>query len=95
MLSCSSLTFLEANGWVDEGTTPIVRPRAHSCVADVQVIGVHGSSDSSPRSSNELGDLKDCLRKQQAQLDTILTHLNLKSPNTAGASNVLEMFVSR
>lgn len=74
----------EAIRWADEGDTPSIRPRAHSCTADVQVVGTYRSNRFSSESTNELGELKDCLRKQQVQLDAILKHLSINPSNPEG-----------
>lgn len=71
----------EAIRWADEGDTPSIRPRAHSCAADVQVVGTYGANRFPSESTNELGELKDVLRKQQAQLDAILKHLSINPSN--------------
>lgn len=80
------LSFLEVRAeairWVDEGETVSVRPRAHSCAADVQV--VRGSSDSTSETVSELAELKECLLKQQGQLDVILKHLSLNTGDNGG-----------
>lgn len=76
----------EAIRWADEGEAPGVRPRAHSCAADVQVVGTYRSNSHSPEFTNELGELKDCLRKQQVQLDAILKHLSISPSNTVGVA---------
>lgn len=76
----------EAIRWADEGETPGVRPRAHSCAADFQVVGTYRSNPLSPEFTNELGELKDCLRKQQVQLDAILKHLSISPSNTVGGA---------
>ena len=59
------------------------RARAYSC--DSQASGFsHSDVDNNAISampSNELGELKECLRKQQAQLDAILKHLGPSSHN--------------
>ncbi|KAL1253019.1 hypothetical protein QQF64_017712, partial [Cirrhinus molitorella] len=84
----TEMSFLEVRSeaiwWAEEGETPCVRPRAHSCAADVQIMGMYRSNPLSPESTNELGELKDCLHKQQAQLDAILKHLSISSTNTVG-----------
>lgn len=76
----------EAIQWADEGDTPSIRPRAHSCTADVQVVGTYRSNRFSSESTNELGELKDCLRKQQVQLDAILKHLSINPSNPEGGA---------
>ena len=53
------------------------RARAYSCDSHASEAG-HGEVDTnaiSVSSSNELAELKECLRKQQLQLDAILKHL--------------------
>lgn len=64
--------------WEKRGPpTSTHRARAYSC--DSHASGVdYGEVDTNAISvnpSDELGDLKECLRKQQAQLDAILKHL--------------------
>ncbi|XP_026119499.1 uncharacterized protein LOC113098681 [Carassius auratus] len=86
----AEMSFLEVRAeairWADEGGTPSIRPRAHSCTADVQVVGTYRSTQFSSESTNELGELKDCLRKQQTQLDAILKHLSINPSNPVGGA---------
>ncbi|KAK0151707.1 hypothetical protein N1851_006992 [Merluccius polli] len=79
-----TLTFLdvrsEAIRWVEEGEHPSgPRPRAHS-------LSTHAIQDAGAASSavlvqptNELAEVKQSLRKQQAQLDSILRRLDTPS----------------
>ncbi|KAK0144109.1 hypothetical protein N1851_017537 [Merluccius polli] len=79
-----TLTFLdvrsEAIHWVEEGEHPSgPRPRAHS-------LSTHAIQDAGAASSavlvqptNELAEVKQSLRKQQAQLDSILRRLDTPS----------------
>ena len=68
--------------WEKRGP-PIGTQRARAYSFDSHVSGVsHGEVDTnaiSGRPSDELGELKECLRKQQAQLDAILKHLGPSS----------------
>lgn len=69
----------EAFRWADdgEGTRP-VRARAFSCDARPEVVGEWGAETQAvaAKPNDELAELKDCLRRQQTQLDTILKHLS-------------------
>lgn len=69
----------ESFRWVDdgEGARP-VRARAFSCDASPGAVGEWGAETQAVAATpkNELVELKDCLRRQQTQLDTILKHLS-------------------
>lgn len=82
------MSFLEARAeairWADEGETPSIRPRAQSCAADVQIASAYRSGNSTSESGSELAELKECLRKQQGQLDAILKHLSLNTVDNVG-----------
>lgn len=68
----------EAFHWADNGEGPRpVRARAFSCDTSSRVVGAWQEEAQVvvAQPSNELTELKDCLRRQQAQLDTILKHL--------------------
>ncbi|XP_041960343.1 uncharacterized protein LOC121718953 [Alosa sapidissima] len=69
----------EAFRWADdgEGGRPL-RARAFSCDASSGVAGEWGAETQAvaAKTNDELAELKDCLRRQQAQLDTILKHLS-------------------
>ncbi len=86
----AEMSFLEVRAeairWADEREAPQLRPRAHSCAADVQLASVHGSSNSISESVNKQADLKECLRKQQGQLDVILKHLSLNTADNVGGT---------
>ncbi|KAK0153989.1 hypothetical protein N1851_003923 [Merluccius polli] len=77
------MSFLTLRGvaikWMEEGrqgTKP--RPRAFSFDMHASMGGAE--SNAIVASNNELTDLKECLRRQQAQLDAILTQLNTSRP---------------
>lgn len=77
----------EAFRWADDGEGPRpVRARAFSCDASSGVAGAWQAEAQAvvAQPSNELTELKDCLRRQQAQLDTILKHLS----SGPGSSNL-------
>lgn len=69
----------ESFRWADdgEGVRP-VRARAFSCDANSGVVGEWeaGTQAVAAKPNDELAELKDCLRRQQTQLDTILKHLS-------------------
>lgn len=74
-----SLTFLrvrmEAIQWIEEGERSVgPRPRAHSYSAQGSM-GEVLTKVVSVESLDELSELKECLRKQQIQLDTIMKRL--------------------
>lgn len=67
------------------------RARAYSCDFQAQVVSErHADSHAvTAKPSDELSELKDCLRRQQAQLDTILQQLasaRSAPPQTRGPS---------
>ncbi|KAG1967555.1 hypothetical protein F2P79_002904 [Pimephales promelas] len=69
----------EAFRWADDGEGPRpVRARAFSCDASPRAVGPWQAEAQAvvAQPSNELTELKDCLRRQQAQLDAILKHLS-------------------
>ena len=80
------MSFLALRGvaikWMEEGkqgTKP--RPKAFSFDMHASMGGGQGAeSNAIVASNNELTDLKECLRRQQAQLDAILTQLNTSRP---------------
>ncbi|XP_037402125.1 uncharacterized protein LOC119265439 [Pygocentrus nattereri] len=81
----------DAIRWVEEGEHGgLARTRAYSCDTQLEVVGEYRAASQAvtAQPSNELAELKECLKKQQAQLDMLLTHLSLgnKSPSTQGAS---------
>ncbi len=49
-------------------------------------MSVHGSSNSISESVNKQADLKECLHKQQGQLDVILKHLSLNTADNVGGA---------
>lgn len=78
----STKTFLnirsEALRWTEEGERPSqARARAYSCDTHVQAMDEHNVETNAivVKPKDDLADLKECLRRQQAQLDTILKHL--------------------
>lgn len=54
-----------------------VKPRAYSCDAYSQAVDSFeaGTNAVTARPSDEIAEIKECLRKQQAQLDTIMKHV--------------------
>ncbi|XP_041920078.1 uncharacterized protein LOC121714900 [Alosa sapidissima] len=67
----------EAIRWVEEGEhSSDPRPRAHSCSTNVVQEHDVDSNAVSVKPTNELTELKESLRKQQSQLDTILRRLD-------------------
>lgn len=79
-----TLTFLdvrsEAIRWVEEGEHPSgPRPRAHSVSTYAIEELEAGSSAVSAQPMHELAEVKESLRKQQAQLDNILRRLDTPS----------------
>ncbi|KAL2094491.1 hypothetical protein ACEWY4_009210 [Coilia grayii] len=76
-----ALTFLdvrsEAIRWVEEGEHPSgPRPRAHSISTHAIQEVEAATSAVSTRPTNELAEVKESLRKQQAQLDSIIRRLD-------------------
>lgn len=68
----------EAVSWVEEGEqVPAPRTRAFSCDSRVHVVE-DCAVKAGPK--DELVEVKECLHKQQAQLDAILKQLNDRSP---------------
>lgn len=79
----------EAFRWAEEGEgSRPVRARAYSCDAGSGAVGEWGVTTQAVAATpnNELIELKDCLRKQQAQLDNILKHLS-SGPVPSASSN--------
>lgn len=80
----SNVSFLtirsEAIQWVEEGEhVGNPRARAYSCDTQVEVMGECNmeSQTVTLKATTELSELKECLRKQQAQLDMLMNHLSL------------------
>ncbi len=78
----------EAIRWVEDGErvgTP--RPRSYSCDSQALLVS-ECRADShavTVKPNDELAEMKECLRKQQTQLDTILQHLSSShSPTIQG-----------
>lgn len=74
-----SISFLdirtEAIQWVEEGERMVdQRPHAYSYSAQGMVWEIQ-TNIAEVQPVDELKDLKECLRKQQVQLDTIMRHL--------------------
>ena len=77
----------EAFRWVQEGEHTSQRPRAHSFSTHAAPAYDVDSNAVSAKPTNELTELKESLRKQQAQLDTILKRLDssqLAAPSSLG-----------
>lgn len=70
--------------WLEEGRQGVrPRPRAFSVDTHVAMGGGSGAESNAIAASNsEMAELKECLRRQQAQLDAILTQLNTSRPQT-------------
>lgn len=69
----------EAIRWAEEGDGPRpVRARAFSCDLSSGATGDWGATTQAvvAKPNDELAEVKDCLRKQQQQLDHILKHLS-------------------
>lgn len=68
--------------WAKRGLpTSIQRARAYSCDSHASAVS-QGNVDTNAitvRPSDDLGELKECFRQQQAQLDAILKHLGISS----------------
>lgn len=71
----------EAIRWVEEGEhVGNPRTRAYSCDTQVEVVGECNVSQAvTAKPNTELAELKECLRRQQAQLDMLLNHFALTS----------------
>ena len=72
----------EAVRWVEEGEHPSTpRGRAYSCDSRMQVLGECSSErhTTSVRPVDDLAELKECFRNQQAQLNAILERLGPSS----------------
>ncbi|KAL2086104.1 hypothetical protein ACEWY4_017163 [Coilia grayii] len=77
------VTFLnirsEAIRWTEDGERAgAPRPRAYSCDSQAQVVSErHVDSQAvAAKANDDLSDIKECLRKQQAQLDRMWQHIN-------------------
>lgn len=87
----STLSFLDARQealrWMEEGENPYIqRPRAQSCsITTVTDLSAQSNAILS-KPSDELTEVKESLRKQQAQLDTILKHLESSVPHAVSGS---------
>lgn len=59
-----------------------VKPCAYSCDAYSQAVDSFEASTNAvtARPSDEIAEIKECLRKQQAQLDTIMKHVTTQVP---------------
>lgn len=66
------------------------KPRAYSCDSYSQVAdSVEANTNAvTVRSSDEISEIKECLRKQQAQLDAIMKHVTAQPPQPS-RSNAL------
>ncbi|KAL0154049.1 hypothetical protein M9458_050649 [Cirrhinus mrigala] len=86
-----TLSFLDARKealrWVEEGENPCVqRPRAQSfSITNVTDPSAQSNAILS-KSTDELTEVKESLRKQQAQLDTILKRLDSSVPQAVSGS---------
>lgn len=78
----------EAVRWVEEGENANkLRPRAYSCSAQGTLECEADLNAVSAKSNTELSELKECLIRQQAQLDAIMQRLDQPSPLQRTLSN--------
>ncbi|XP_022518191.2 uncharacterized protein LOC111188716 [Astyanax mexicanus] len=70
----------DAIRWVEEGEHGAhTRTRAYSCDTQLEVVGECNIATQAvvPQPNREISELKECLKKQQAQLDLLLNHFSL------------------
>lgn len=68
------------------------RARAYSCDTQIEVVG-EGKVESQAtltQPNNELSELKECLRKQQAQLDMLVNHFALNNTRPLPSVTVID-----
>lgn len=96
----SDMDFLTLRGvaikWLEEGRQGVrPRPRAYSFDTHASMgAGPGAESNAIAASNSEMAELKECLRRQQAQLDAILTQLNVSRPQNGqrGGGNSSRMY---